>query len=132
VRLIEPAPLSRPNWPTRRGKVPDLVRQAEEEKKILGKLYDLFWETCDLLLKDAVFLSLERYGGIIRRLKVQEPRLVSDLPRRVKSEVEWLGKKIDLGFDISYEGMREDIKRLGKLLLQLEALESEPKSLEKE
>jgi len=123
VRLIEPAPLSRPNWPTRRGKVPDLVRQAEEEKKILGKLYDLFWETCDLLLKDAVFLSLERYGGIIRKLKVQEPRLVSDLYRRVKGEVAWLEKKIDLGFDISYEGMREDIKRLGKLLLQLEALE---------
>jgi len=115
--------LEPPEPATRRGEAPDLVRRAEGEKKILGKLYDLFWEACDLSLKDAVFLSLERYGEIIRELRAQEPGLVSDLHRRVKGETEWLEQKIELGFEASYEGIREDIKRLGKLLLQLDALE---------
>jgi len=102
----------------------NLISQANFEKKILEKLYDLAWETCDLDLYDALELSQERYSKILSELKLLEPELVSSFAKKVREEVEWLKQKIELGLEIApYEGLREDIKRFGKLQIQLQAVE---------
>jgi len=102
--------------------IQELLHQAEKEKEILGKLYDLAWESCDLDLLKVMWLSHERYSKIISEIKGLRPELVSEFHRRVGDEVKRLERRIDLGLEIPYDGLREDIKRFGKLLLQLEAV----------
>jgi len=103
-------------------RVKQLWEEAEKEWEILGKLYDLAWEAGDLELQDAMFVSLVRYRDILTRLLVHRPELVEDLKGRLEEEIRWLEQKIELGFTVGYDGLREDIKRLGKLNLQFWAV----------
>jgi len=95
----------------------ELLDEAEQKKKALGLLFDFTWDHCDLGIRPQVELAVELYGKVLAQIGEIDPSLILDLYQRLRDEISRLEEK---GENCS----RDELRRLGKLLLQLEQVEA--------